>query len=173
MKKNIIKLIIGLFATGTVATTSAVITTKVVENKEKKMAEKPNNNTIIYNISEEKNENEIENQIEEETTENEVVENNQSTITTSTNNDNQPMVNSDTKNTSLEGTTQGGVYYMTEEEKSEHQNKLEQYLKEKWEAKTFDEMDEIYKKYYGDSTPQQTQPTVEPSPEAETTEVVE
>jgi len=60
MKNNIIKLIIGIFATGTVVTTSAVITTKVVENKENKMAEKQSNNIVTQNVSEEeKNENKI------------------------------------------------------------------------------------------------------------------
>lgn len=86
MKKNIVKLIIGLFATGTVVTTSTIITTKVVENKENKMIETKSNNTVISNISEETN-NKIENKVEEENIINEVVENNQQTVTASINYD--------------------------------------------------------------------------------------
>lgn len=174
MKNNIVKLIIGIFATGTVATTSAVITTKVVENKENKMAEKQNNNIVVQNISGENEienqseeiNNEIENKVGEENTTNEGVENNQPIVTASTNYNNKTTGNQnldkdkESNNVSGKGT--------------EVQKELMEYNKAKQEAWKegkdlyFSEFDAEYKK-------QQTQPTPEPSTstEAESTDGVE
>lgn len=155
MKNNIVKLIIGLFATGTVATTSAVITTKVVENKENKMVEKQNNNIINQNISEEKEENGIENQ-PEEIIENEVIKNTQQQVTASNDYDNKSSINSnlDNESNNISG------------ERTENQKILSEYNKAKQEAWKQGE-DLYFNEFANEYNKQQTQPTssTEPSPE--------
>lgn len=133
------------------------MTNKVIDNKEKNMTN-ISNDIIIQETS---NENIVANQVEE------IIEvNNQPQESFLENNNTTTNVN--TEKSSLEGTTQGGIYYMTQEEIEALNREIEL---------SDEDIKSLKKPGEREDSIQQTKPTAEPSiettPEAENTEVVE
>lgn len=156
--KKIYKILLELVLIGGVATTSAVVTNKVI--MEEKM-ENTDSSTIIQTSDNEENttndekakskieetpENVVSNTIEEIN-----VEPKQSPAHSST-----PVQSSngkkaeDSGKASTDTANQSGVHVMTDEEKLNHQKKMEAYFNEKHATDDLQEQAEIFKKYFGD-----------------------
>lgn len=153
--KNIYKIILGIIGTGTVATTGVLVTNNVINDKEKNMTN-ISNDIIIQETS---NENTIEKQNEE------TIEGNNQPQESFPDSNNTTITNVNTEKSSLEGTTHGGIYYMTQEEIDAS----------KEEDARADESIKSLKKpgKREDSTQPTAEPGLETTQEAEDTEVVE
>ena len=149
MKKNIIKIILGIIATGTVATTGVLVTNKIVkdskDNKEEQMTEVSTN--VVENVTEENIVNEInENIVEENNIENTLENDNEtknkqseSTVTTVTeNNQSNEFIPDNSNNSANEE-----QYQKNWQEQMEYANEVyDAYLQRKEEQKNNSNMAE-------------------------------